>query len=138
MHGDRLYNGRMTTSHTPPSAASIRLAYLLACASLIGLIFLCLAWELRLAPVQPGGSWLVLKAVPLLAPLFGILHGRRYTFQWSSMLILAYLTEGAVRSTSDHGTMQVLASLETALAIVFFISAVYFARATAPSRNPVQ
>lgn len=129
------YNSLMTSpSHTP--AKHIRHAYLATCTSLIALIFLCLAWELRLAPVQAGGSWLVLKAAPLLAPLFGILHGRRYTFQWSSMLILAYLTEGVVRATSDHGTMQILAILESLLALVFFTGAVYYARHTAPSRSP--
>jgi uncharacterized membrane protein len=129
------YNNRMTTPNHAP-ARFLRLAYLASCISLIALIFLCLAWELRLAPVQAGGSWLVLKAVPLLAPLFGILHGRRYTFQWSSMLILAYLTEGTVRATSDHGTMQMLAIVEALLATIFFCATVYFARNTAPSRNP--
>jgi len=34
---------------------------MLSSISLIGLIFLCLAWELWLAPIRPGGSWLVLK-----------------------------------------------------------------------------
>ena len=54
-----------------------------ACAaSLIALIFLCLAWELWLAPLRPGGSWLALKILPLMAPLFGILRNRVYTFQW--------------------------------------------------------
>src|SRR5690606_28653235 len=33
---------------------------------LIGLIALGLAWELWLAPLRPGGSWLVLKVIPLL------------------------------------------------------------------------
>jgi len=37
--------------------------------SLIALIFLCLAWELALAPIRPGGSSLALKALPLLLPL---------------------------------------------------------------------
>lgn len=55
---------------------TLRPLYLVACSSLIALIFLCLAWELRLAPIQPGGSWLALKCLPLLAPLFGILRGR--------------------------------------------------------------
>ena len=54
---------------------------LTASTSLIALIFLCVAWELWLAPLRPGGSWLVLKALPLLAPLMGILKGRRYTYQ---------------------------------------------------------
>ena len=81
-------------------STSPRGCYLTACASLIALIFLCLAWELKLAPIQAGGTWLVLKCLPLLAPLFGILNGRRYTYQWSSMLILLYLTEGVVRAPS--------------------------------------
>jgi uncharacterized membrane protein len=108
-------------------------ANFIATISLIALIGLCLAWELRLAPLKPGGSWLVLKVLPLLAPLFGILHGRRYTHQWASLLILAYLTEGLVRVTTDAGMMRVMAGLETALATIFFVASVYFARITRPS-----
>jgi uncharacterized membrane protein len=114
----------------PPRA---KFANLLATVSLIGLIVLCLAWELRLAPLQPGGSWLVLKTLPLLAPLFGILHGRRYTHQWASLLILAYLTEGVVRATTDTGMMRVMAGIEVLLATVFFVAAVLYARLTRPS-----
>lgn len=104
--------------------------YLLACISLIGLIFLCLAWELRLAPVQAGGSWLALKCLPLLLPLRGILHGRRYTFQWASMLILLYLTEGLVRATSEGGLSQLLAGTEALLALSFFGAAIAYVRRT--------
>jgi len=113
-----------------------RFANMMAIVSLIALIALCLAWELRLAPLKPGGSWLVLKTLPLLAPLFGILHGRRYTHQWASLLILAYLAEGLVRATSDAGTMRFMAGLETALATTFFAASVYFARITRPSARP--
>ena len=108
---------------------TLRHLYLAACASLIALIFLCLAWELRLAPVHPGGSWLALKCLPLLAPLFGILHGRRYTFQWASMLILLYFTEGAVRATSDSGASSALAVAEIALSLIFFGAAIGYVRA---------
>ena len=51
----------------------------LASTSLVALLFLCLAWELWLAPLRAGGSMLALKALPLLLPLFGILRGKRYT-----------------------------------------------------------
>ena len=112
---------------------TIRHLYFTACVSLISLIFLCLAWELRLAPVQPGGSWLALKCLPLLAPLFGILNARRYTYQWASMLILLYFTEGAVRATSETGVSQWLAIGEIALSLVFFASAIGFVRR---SRKP--
>ena len=113
-----------------------RSLYLSACISLITLIFLCLAWELRLAPIHPGGSWLVLKCVPLLAPLFGILNARRYTFQWASMLILLYLTEGLVRATSESGPSQWLALVEILLSIVFFCSAIGYVRRTRRTALP--
>lgn len=102
--------------------------------SLIALILLCTAWELWLAPLRPGGSMLVLKVLPLLAGLFGILRGRRYTYQWMSMLILLYFTEGTVRATSDTGLSQQLAMVETALTLIFFASAIYYARATRSSQ----
>jgi len=111
----------------------IRGFHLSACCSLIALIFLCLAWELRLAPVVPGGSWLALKCLPLLAPLFGILKGRRYTYQWASMLILLYLAEGIVRATTESGTAQLLAMAEVFLALIFFCACVGYARLTRPS-----
>ena len=107
--------------------------YIGACISLLALIFLCLGWELMLAPLRPGGSWLALKALPLLFPLMGILHGRRYTFQWASMLILAYLAEGLVRAASDTGSSANLAIVEVVLALAFFVSAVFYARLSQPN-----
>jgi len=102
----------------------------LAIVSLIGLILLCLAWELWLAPLRPGGSWLVLKVLPLLLPLFGILRGRRYTYQWSALLIWLYFTEGAVRAWSDSGLSARLALAELVLSLVFLVSAVLYIRAS--------
>jgi uncharacterized membrane protein len=109
-------------------------ASFVASTSLIALIALCIAWELWLAPLKPGGSWLVLKALPLLAPLFGILKGRRYTYQWSSLLIQIYLLEGLTRATSDSGAMRWLAAAEIALSAIFFGAVLAYARLTAPSR----
>jgi uncharacterized membrane protein len=105
-----------------------------AAVALTALIALCLLWELWLAPLRPGGSWLVLKVIPLLAPLPGTLRGHRRTFQWSSMLILAYVAEGIVRAMTEHGSARLLAALEIVLALFFFCAAVAFARAT--QRNP--
>ena len=94
----------------------------------MALIALCLAWELWLAPLRPGGSLLALKAAPLALPLPGILSGRRYTFQWSSMLILAYFAEGVARAWSERGAAQWLAAGEIALSLLFFTAAVTYAR----------
>jgi uncharacterized membrane protein len=106
----------------------------LASASLVALMFLCLAWELWLAPLRPGGSMLALKALPLLLPLLGILRGKRYTHQWTSMLALAYVIEGLVRAVSDQGVSQILAMAETALATSLFAGCLGHARLAAPSR----
>ena len=91
---------------------------------------LCLAWELWLAPLRPGGSLLALKAAPLALALPGIVAGRRYTFQWSSMLILAWFAEGVMRAWSERGASQWLAAVEIGLSLVFFSAAVVYARFT--------
>lgn len=103
---------------------------LVAAGSLLALIALCLAWELWLAPLRAGGSLVALKALPLLLPLRGIAAGKRYTYQWSSMLILAYFAEGVTRAWSESGLSQKMAFAEIALALVFFAAAVGYARLT--------
>ena len=105
-------------------------AWLVASATLIALILLALAWELWLAPLKPGGSWLVLKVLPLLAPLFGVLRGKRYTFQWSTLLIWLYAAEGATRAMTDAGLGARLALAELLLALVYFAAAVAYLRST--------
>ncbi len=106
--------------------------YLLASGSLLALILLSILWELWLAPLHPGGSWLALKVLPLLLPVRGILKGRRYTYQWSSMLILLYFIEGIVRMFSNTGLVAGLARMETGLALVFFLAAMFYAKLSAP------
>jgi uncharacterized membrane protein len=106
------------------------LARMAASVALGALIALCLAWELWLAPLRPGGSLLALKALPLALPFMGIVTGTRYTYQWSSMLILAYLAEGVTRAWSESGLSQQLAFIEMGLSVVFFAAAVSYARLT--------
>jgi uncharacterized membrane protein len=105
-----------------------RIAHYTASASLGALILLCVAWELWLAPLRPGGSWLALKVLPLAGPLPGVLRGRVYTFQWALLLILAYFAEGLVRAWSDAGVSVQLALAEIVLAIAFFASAIFYVR----------
>ena len=105
----------------PPSAGNaVALTRWLATGSLVALILLCLAWELVLAPVRPGGSWLALKALPLCIPLAGLLKNRMYTYRWVSLVVWLYFTEGVVRGWSDKGTSQVLALVEVALCLALF------------------
>ncbi|MER2554825.1 MAG: DUF2069 domain-containing protein [Thauera sp.] len=110
-----------------------RTLVVLSSAALLALIALCVVWEGWLAPLRPGGSWMMLKAVPLLPAVFGVLRGRRYTSQWLSMLSLLYLTEGVLRA-ADPGLTGLFALIEVFLAVVLFTSTMLHARVTAPSR----
>jgi len=104
-----------------------RATHAAALTSLVVLILLCLAWELQLAPLRPGGSWMVLKVLPLLLPLRGVLRRDVYTLQWSSMLMLVYLAEGLVRATSDaSSTSMLLGWAEVALASIYFTCALLY------------
>ena len=94
----------------------------IAVGSLLGLIFLSLAWELVLAPLRPGGSWLVLKALPLCIPLIGLLKHRMYTYRWLSLMVWVYFTEGAVRASSDRAPSNYLAMVEVVLCLALFVA----------------
>lgn len=113
---------------SPGKAGAPRLFRIVSSAVLLSLIALSLSWELAIAPLRPGGSWLALKALPLLFPLTGILRGTVYTYRWSTMLVLAYFAEGCVRAYSDPAPASTLALVEIALAIVFFASAIAYVR----------
>lgn len=120
----------MALPFSAPAADPLRALRLIAGASLVALAALCLAWELWLAPLRPGGSLVALKALPLALPLGGVLAGRRYTYQWSSLLVLAYLAEGATRAWAETGVGRTLALAEVALSLGFFAAAVSYARLT--------
>ncbi len=109
-------------------SSSQKTCHILAATSLIALIVLCIAWEWMLAPLAPGGTLLVLKVVPLLFPLAGVLRANNYTLQWSSMLILLYFAEGVVRAMTDSGLSAVLGGVEILLSSIFFASALAFLR----------
>ena len=94
----------------------------LAVGSVLSLIALSLAWELYLAPLRPGGSWLVLKALPLCAPLAGLLKNRMYTYRWVSLVVWLYFIEGVVRGWSDKPPGNYLAMAEIALCLTLFVA----------------
>ena len=104
-----------------------RICYLAAISSLVGLIVLGIVWELWLAPLRPGGSWMALKVVPLLIPLRGVIKRDVYTLQWSSMMILIYFAEGIVRATSDRVQLSAaLGGVEVVLVTIYFFAAIYY------------
>jgi len=115
---------------------AVRLTRTLAVSSLLGLIVLGLAWELWLAPIRPGGSWLALKVLPLCIPLAGLLKNRMYTYRWLSLMVWLYFTEGVVRAWSDRPPGAWLALLEVALCVTLFAACALHVRLRL--RNPAR
>ncbi len=111
----------MSAPATPPATARI------AAASWLALLLLCVLWELWLAPLRPGGSWLVLKALPLLLLMRGVWRADVKQLQWALLLVLLYAAEGSVR-VFDAGRSALLAWIELALVLLFFVAAVAYLR----------
>ena len=87
---------------------------LIAYLALLGLI---LVWTTWIDPpeIVPIAVALVVLVLPLMFPLRGMLHGRRYTHAWSSLLALAYITLGitlaAAADARLYGVLMTTASL---------------------------
>ena len=100
-----------------------------AIVSLVVLIAWLAAWEMFVAPLHPGGSWLALKALPLLIPLGGVIRRDIYTLQWTSMGVLLYFTEGVVRAWSDAAPLsRLMAWGEIVLVVTYFACALLYLR----------
>lgn len=105
------------------------LSYYTIIGAMAALLISNVLWELWLAPIKPGGSWLVLKILPLLFTLPGILRRNNYTLQWTSMLVLLYFTEGVVRASSDlNPVSRYLAGLETVFSVILFSAILTYLR----------
>jgi uncharacterized membrane protein len=102
-------------------------AWRIATAAWLALLALAVGWEWMLAPLRPGGSWLILKALPLLLPLRGVLRGDVKTMQWALLLVLPYIAEGSVR-LADAAPANLLAMIEVALGLLFFAAAIVYLR----------
>jgi uncharacterized membrane protein len=112
---------------TAPLSAPQRRAWQVAVVSWCALLALLVAWEWFIAPLRPGGSWLVLKALPMLLPLRGLLRADKDAMQWALLIVLIYLAEGTVR-VFEPAPYGLLAWLELALVAVFFSAAVIYLR----------
>jgi len=69
----------------------------------LGLIAWILIWNSLIAPSTtfPVALILLFLLLPLLAGLRGMLHGRRYTHAWVSMLTLLYFIIGVSDAYAD-------------------------------------
>ena len=94
----------------------------LAVAAVAALVLVELLWELWLAPLRPGGSWLALKALPLALAWPGAARGARKARQWLVLLLPFYVAEGIVRALTENGRHALLASMATIVAIIALVA----------------
>ena len=104
----------MSAPATPgsPAARWHRLAIALVAA----LALLEALWELALAPLRPGGSWLALKAVPLALIWLPMVRGSRQVRQGASLLLPLFAAEAIVRAVTETGRHALVAAAAAALA----------------------
>ena len=95
---------------------------------IIALIGVLILWEAWLAPIRPGGSWLVLKALPLCVALPGLIRRNTRTAQWLTLLLPLYVAEGVVRAWSEASRARAFASVEIVLALGAFALAIVMVR----------
>ena len=94
----------------------------LAVAAVAALILLELLWELWLAPLRPGGSWLALKALPLALLWPGLARGAKRPRQWLTLLLPLYAAEALVRALTESGRHAIAAWVASAVIVVAFVA----------------
>jgi len=92
----------------------------------LALVEIC--WELWLAPLKPGGSWLALKALPLVALWPWVVRGRTRALQWALLLLPWYFAEGVVRGFSESGRHALCAVSAAALSLATIASGLAYVR----------
>jgi uncharacterized membrane protein len=102
--------------------AALALAERILPAAVLALCAMLVLWEIWLAPIRLGGSWLALKALPLGLALPGLFRRRLYTRQWLSLLLPLYAAEGIVRAWTEPGPIRALALAEIVLALLPFVA----------------
>lgn len=104
----------------------------------VALVVLTLLWDGYFVPLETGRVLLAVKLLPLLLPLRGIWSGRIYTYQYCSMLVLAYFTEGVMRLWDTVVLSRWLAAAEIVFSLVFFVAClVYLKQFKRPKKGDV-
>ncbi|WP_018876912.1 DUF2069 domain-containing protein [Thioalkalivibrio sp. ALE31] len=98
---------------------------LVAYLALIGLILVWTTW-IDQPEIVPVSLALVTLVLPLLFPLRGMLHGRRYTHAWSSLLALAYVTLGITLAAAADARLYGL--LMTAASLAWFAGCLLYVK----------
>ncbi len=116
----------MTTKKT-----KARFYYFMTLTAYFGLLILLASWIIFFDPPENSTTSLALLFIltPLILALRGLLNGKRYTYAWSSMLILFYFLHGVVEAWANiNPLIQTLALFEVGLTVIFFIGAIFYVK----------
>ncbi len=105
--------------------------YFMSLTGYFGLLILLLSWIIYFHPPtnSPVSFTLLFALTPLLIALRGLLHGKRYTYAWSSMLILFYFMHGVVEAwANENQTVKILAMIEVVFSVIFFIGSILYVK----------
>ncbi|HVE49265.1 MAG TPA: DUF2069 domain-containing protein [Casimicrobiaceae bacterium] len=108
----------MRSTEVSQSRITLRLAF----AGTIALVSTLVLWELVLAPLRPGGSWLALKALPLALLIPGVMRRQHRALQWLALLLPFYVAEGIVRGWSEGGRHALVAWVAAVLSTATFVA----------------
>lgn len=108
--------------------SNTKVTYAVTLTGYFGLVFLLMLWNAWLAPSEhfPRALAIIVLVGPLMLPLRGLLHGRPYTFSWSSYLALIYFALGVGELTRPDERH--LAVLEILFSLMMFVGAILYAR----------
>ena len=103
----------------------MRLTQTLSVACLISMSIWCVLWEGYLTTNVGNGSWMTIKSIPIILPLFGILRNKVKAYQYSVLLVFPYFIEGTVRTYADTGVDYTMAVGELTLSLLTFVTLLY-------------
>ena len=99
-------------------------------------LFFVMFWVIWLAPDStPRSVVLAIALLPMLLPLRGLLHGRRYTHAWASFLALPYFAFG-VDAVVHRTQMKWLGAILVLLSALWFCGCMFYSRYH-PQHQPV-
>ncbi len=117
------------SQHDHPRTAAGARCLRFAVSATGALVLLQVLWELWLAPLRPGGSWLVLKALPLALLWPRVARGGLKARQYLGFVLLPYVAEGLVRALTEGGRHRFVAAAAAMLATGAFTALVLSFRA---------
>lgn len=109
-----------------------RIGRVLTLVGYFGLLALILNWFTWLAPPErvPRSLVLAALAIPLLFPLRGIIHSRRYTHQWIGFLSMLYFLIGVDVWYNHEALQQHLGMVMVFLSMSLMLGSSMYARYT--------